>query len=404
MIINTVLDGINDVAAYFAEKVLFAGHVWKNFKNAITLNFKAMKQENIEYANGIAQIHKDNAEESEKRWMKFAEKTDKQLSALNGKEKSAAKVVKDGKIKSLAEEVKDEKTIKKEKAEWEKEQRKLNNELIKGDLDKQLADVDENLREQLERYNQMLEEKKISNAQYDEATKLATAVAEKQKMDIIDKQRKEAEKGNKEMTEAMQKNFQIAMEGMAVNGKSFGDSMTDVYTNIKKEAIKALSEMIMKEIERGTVAKAEAMGEGQAKAVAGYAGMPFVGLLLGLAASAAVGAAISAIKFEKGGIVGAPTLGLMGENNKKEAIIPLESATGKKLLGIGDNKGSSAGAAGGVIIQRIDINFPNVQSFQEWLDADPKIIKNVVEKKLLQAFAQLSKEGKMDAITRVNNI
>ena len=96
----------------------------------------------------------------------------------------------------------------------------------------------------------------------------------------------------------------------------------------------------------------------------------------------------------EGGISNGATPVVFGERGR-EAIIPLNSPQGKSLLG---------GGGGGVTISNIQIQFPGVTSFQDWLKADPKLIKEVVEKKMLQAFSQLSKEGKMTSVSKVNNI
>ena len=97
----------------------------------------------------------------------------------------------------------------------------------------------------------------------------------------------------------------------------------------------------------------------------------------------------------EGGIVDKATMVVAGERGR-EAIIPLDSMKGKSIL---------SGAGGGAVnIQAINIQFPNVSNFSDWLAADPKVIKDVVEKKILQAFNQLAKEGKMSPVSKVKNI
>ena len=66
-----------------------------------------------------------------------------------------------------------------------------------------------------------------------------------------------------------------------------------------------------------------ATADAAAKAMASTAGIPFAGVAMGLSAVAAIVAAMRAIpKFATGGIVTAPTVGLVGEAGP-EAIIPL---------------------------------------------------------------------------------
>jgi len=137
---------------------------------------------------------------------------------------------------------------------------------------------------------------------------------------------------------------------------------------------------------------------GANKALATYP-PPFSFIAMGTAIASGLAnvAKISSIPMmAEGGIVDKATMVVAGERGR-EAIIPLNSAQGKSILG-----GGSGG--GGVNIGTIQIQFPNVSSFQDWLKADPKVIKDVVEKKMLQAFNQLAKEGKMTSVSKVNNI
>jgi hypothetical protein len=53
------------------------------------------------------------------------------------------------------------------------------------------------------------------------------------------------------------------------------------------------------------------------------------------------------------------------------------------------------GMGGGVSIGTIMIQFPNVTTFSDWMNASPAIIKQVTENKILQAFATLEDEGKV---------
>lgn len=64
--------------------------------------------------------------------------------------------------------------------------------------------------------------------------------------------------------------------------------------------------------------------EGASKAMSAYAGIPFAGIPLGLAAVAAIIAAVQSVpKFAEGGIVTSATLGVFGEAGP-EAVMPLD--------------------------------------------------------------------------------
>jgi hypothetical protein len=43
----------------------------------------------------------------------------------------------------------------------------------------------------------------------------------------------------------------------------------------------------------------------------------------------------------------------------------------------------------------VNIQFPNVTSFQDWMAASPALIKEVTERKILTAFKSLENEGKI---------
>lgn len=79
--------------------------------------------------------------------------------------------------------------------------------------------------------------------------------------------------------------------------------------------------------------------------MAAHAGIPFIGIGIGLAAAAVIAAIMSQMGvFAEGGIVNGPMLGLVGEAGP-EAIIPLKK--GKEMGIFGDGAGGGTGAAGG---------------------------------------------------------
>jgi len=54
-----------------------------------------------------------------------------------------------------------------------------------------------------------------------------------------------------------------------------------------------------------------------------------------------------------------------------------------------------------IIIESINIQFPEVTTFQDWIEADPSLIKEVTERKLLESFKLLAEEGKMEEVVKV---
>ncbi|RKY33174.1 MAG: phage tail tape measure protein [Candidatus Omnitrophota bacterium] len=154
---------------------------------------------------------------------------------------------------------------------------------------------------------------------------------------------------------------------------------------------------VMKEIALFTAKAAAA-------AYAAFAGIPFVGPILGLAAAGAVVAGIGRlvagiIGFEKGGmakggfepleaqggaIVTKPTLGLVGEGGRPEAIIPLEGgAVPVKLIG---------GRAGNIIRFgdiNVTIELPNV----DLENLDQSKINRIFRLKFIPAIKDAARSG-----------
>lgn len=85
---------------------------------------------------------------------------------------------------------------------------------------------------------------------------------------------------------------------------------------------------------------------GEAGILSWFAHLGPVGIGIGLAMAAAVGAMIMKFaKFATGGIVKGPMMGMVGEAGP-EAIIPLNSPQGRQILGSGGGDGGSVGGAG----------------------------------------------------------
>lgn len=122
-----------------------------------------------------------------------------------------------------------------------------------------------------------------------------------------------------------------------------------------------------------------------AKAVASvFAALPWF-----FAIPAAVGVASTVKSFvgslEEGGIAMKPMLKVVGD--VPEAIIPLS-----KLQTPG---------RGGIVIENLNIQFPEVTTFQDWVEADPELIKEVTERKILPAFKILAEEGKVEEVVKI---
>jgi hypothetical protein len=49
----------------------------------------------------------------------------------------------------------------------------------------------------------------------------------------------------------------------------------------------------------------------------------------------------------------------------------------------------------------VSIQFPNVSSFKDWEDADPQVIKDVFEKKILDVMKLLARENKMSEVVKI---
>ena len=126
----------------------------------------------------------------------------------------------------------------------------------------------------------------------------------------------------------------------------------------------------------------------------------FIAMATAIAAGLANVAKITSVHFEKGGIVKEQTIGVLVEGGKKEAVIPLDSPTGKRILGTDRTESTSSS----VNINSIVIQFPNVSSFEDWRRADPRVIKDVMEKKMLYAMKMLANEGKIEDIVKAKTI
>ena len=112
--------------------------------------------------------------------------------------------------------------------------------------------------------------------------------------------------------------------GSSVGGTA-GDMLTFIGTVF--DAIQAIIPFISYLYAESAAHNANASAaatEGASKAMSAYAGIPFAGIPLGLAAVAAIIAAVQSVpKFAEGGIVTSATLGVFGEAGP-EAVMPLD--------------------------------------------------------------------------------
>lgn len=182
--------------------------------------------------------------------------------------------------------------------------------------------------------------------------------------------------------------FQAVFQDLADGGKNLGDVLAGIGLGFRNLIFKVISDVLAKMLTAyildmamsKTAAKSKIMDElavGQARTISAHAGIPFVGIAIGLAAAAALVAAISSVaQLAEGGFVDKPTLALIGERGP-EAVVPLDKA---------EREGKMGGGGGGatVIIQG------------QFLEADEDRWDDLVRSKVIPALAAYqnkSREG-----------
>lgn len=182
--------------------------------------------------------------------------------------------------------------------------------------------------------------------------------------------------------------FQAVFQDLADGGKNLGDVLAGIGLGFRNLIFKVISDVLAKMLTAyildmamsKTAAKSKIMDElavGQARTISAHAGIPFVGIAIGLAAAAALVAAISSIaQLAEGGFVDKPTLALIGERGP-EAVVPLDKA---------EREGKMGGGGGGntVIIQG------------QFLEADEDRWDDLVRSRVIPALAAYqnkSREG-----------
>lgn len=187
----------------------------------------------------------------------------------------------------------------------------------------------------------------------------------------------------KEIQDSISSNLETNLGDMLMGQKTYQEAMSGIWNSLHRMII----DMILKEtIETKAAAVIKIAAEQAviaAKAMSAYVGIPFVGIALGLGAIAMVANEINKAKtYQGGGTVpgaeGAPVRAIV--HGGERVITPQQ-----QRMGMG----------GGVNIGTIEIIFPEVTSFSDWMNASPAVIKQVTERKILQALSTLEDEGKV---------
>lgn len=187
----------------------------------------------------------------------------------------------------------------------------------------------------------------------------------------------------KEIQDSISSNLETNLGDMLMGQKTWSEATSGIWDNLHRMII----DMILKEtIETKAAAVVKIAAEQAviaAKAMSAYVGIPFVGIALGLGAIAMVANEINKAKtFQSGGIVPG------AEGSPVRATVH----GGERIL---TPQQQRRGIGGGVNIGTIEIIFPEITSFSDWMNASPAVIKQVTERKILQALSTLEDEGKV---------
>jgi hypothetical protein len=179
----------------------------------------------------------------------------------------------------------------------------------------------------------------------------------------------------------IQGNLESNLTDMLMLEKDFGEGIQDVWRNIERVVLQTIVKQVVEEKAAATIRIAAEQAVGAAKAIAAHAGLPFVGIALGVAAAAALISHIGRMStFQGGGVVPGP-------EGRPRAIL---AHGGEEILTPQERRRGR-----GVYIGTIEIQFPNVTTFQDWIEAPPGRVKEVTERKILQAMSTLEDEGKI---------
>jgi len=185
-----------------------------------------------------------------------------------------------------------------------------------------------------------------------------------------------------EVQNAITSNLQTNLSDMLLGEKTFGEGVEGVWDNLKQTIISTIAKTVIEEKAAAAIRVAAEQAVIAAKAISAYAGIPVVGLVLGVAAVAAMISEVNKHTFQGGGTVpGAEGVPVQATVHGGEEIITPQQ--------------KRSGAGKSISIQGIYIQFPNVTTFSDWMNASPALVKQVTERKILQALSTLEDEGKI---------
>ena len=185
-----------------------------------------------------------------------------------------------------------------------------------------------------------------------------------------------------EVQDAITSNLQTNLSDMLLGEKNFGEGVEGVWENLKQTITDTIVKTVIEEKAAATIRIAAEQAVIAAKAISAYAGIPVVGLVLGVAAVAAMISEVNKHSFQSGGVVpGAEGVPVQATVHGGEEIITPQQ--------------KRSGAGKSISIQGIYIQFPNVTTFSDWMNASPALVKQVTERKILQALSTLEDEGKI---------
>lgn len=198
------------------------------------------------------------------------------------------------------------------------------------------------------------------------------------------------------VTSTLSGSFQDLFIGLSDGTKSFGEIMQGIAVSFRNTMFKVISDVLAKWImahvlemamskTAATSEIADAVAVGSAKSIAAHAGIPFVGLAIGIGAAAALAVAISQVaKLGTGGIGDKPTFAQLFENGK-EAVIPLETQQGRKDLAAALREAGAGGSGGGNYTFHIQGTF---------LDGSPTMWDRVIRDHVIPAMDAMSLKTK----------
>jgi hypothetical protein len=183
----------------------------------------------------------------------------------------------------------------------------------------------------------------------------------------------------KAIQDSISGNLESNIVDMLMAEKSFGEGVEGIWKGIEKIILEAIVKQVIEEQAAATIRIAAEKAVAAAKAISAYAGIPFIGIVLGIATAAAIMSKIGEMsKFHSGGVVPGP------ENQERAVMV----RGGEEIL----TPEQRRRGGGGVVV---NIQFPNVTTFSDWMNASPESVKQVTERKILPVLSILENEGKI---------